>query len=444
MAADPTAPYIEAFQRRADRVEPRWLRERRQRAIERFARLGFPTLKQEEWKYTNVAPLTRTSFTTSIPTDPAPIPQAVLDALYVRHTATDQLVFVDGHHIPALSPRGPSPRGMRVESLAWTLEHTPEALEPHLGHDGTFDDHPFAALNDAFFTDGAYIHVPRGITATPLVHLLFLATGQGSRAAFPRNLIVAEAGSHLSVLETFVSLGAGPSFTDVSTHLWVGDGAAVNHYKMQAESEAAFHVATTEGVQARGSFLGDHQIALGGALSRNDVRARFEGEGAELAMNGLYVLRGGQHTDFHTRIDHAVPQCTSLEYYRGILDGRSRGIFNGKVFVREGAQKTVARQTNKNLLLSEEALVDSTPSLEIRADDVKCNHGSSIGQLDEEALFYLRSRGMDEARARSVLTHAFAVDILAAVKLAPLRSRLHEVVLGHLPGGDALRDAVAV
>jgi len=444
MAADPKAPYITAFQNRIARVEPRWLRERRQGAIDSFDRLGFPTLKHEEWKYTNVGPITRTSFTLSASAGAAPVPQEVLDRLYVRHTATDQLVFVDGHHVRALSPRGPSPQGMRVESLAWTLEHTPEALEPHLGRGGSFDDHAFAALNDAFFTDGAYIHVPRGITATPLVHLLFLSTGEGSRAAFPRNVIVAEAGSHLSVLETYVGLGTGASLTDVSTQIAVGEGAAVNHYKMQAEGDATFHVATTEGLQARGSFLGDHQIALGGAIARNDIRARFEGEGAELAMNGLYVLRGGQHTDFHTRIDHAVPQCTSLELYRGILDGRSRGIFNGKVFVREGAQKTVAKQTNKNLLLSEEALVDSTPGLEIRADDVKCSHGSSIGQLDEDAMFYLRSRGMDEFRARAVLTHAFAVDILAAVKLAPLRARLHEVVLSHLPGGDELRDAVGV
>ena len=445
-AADPRQPYLADFprlEREFYKDDPAWLRDTRRNALARFQELGFPTLKHEMWKYTNVAPIARTRFTPAIAIPGNGLPPEKLEPVVFGKYEGSELVFVNGRFSRALSSLRNVPDGASVGSLAQALREEPAALEPHLAKTAPFDANPFTALNTAFLQDGAFIRVPNGKVVEDPIHLLFVSTSQPEPAvAYPRNLIVLEDGARLTVTESYAGLDAGVYFTNAVTEAVVGEGAALDHYKLQRESERAFHVATLEIEQGRASSVSDNSIALGGGLVRNDVNQRFTAEGGDLSMNGLYSVTGQQHVDNHTRIEHLTPNCASRELYKGILDGRARGVFYGNIIVHKGAQKTNAVQTNKNLLLSKEALVDSIPGLQILANDVKCRHGSTTGQLDEDAVFYLRSRGIDPETARSVLTYAFAREVVDRIQVPAMRATLGVLLVSRLPNSEAVREAL--
>jgi Fe-S cluster assembly protein SufD len=411
---------------------PAWLNELREGSITRFAELGFPTTKQEAWRFTSVAPITDTRFELA-PAPRSPLPTLAEIEPFLLGDGL-RLVFVNGHFSAALSHIVGLPAAVRVQSLAGALSSNPEPVRKHLGKYAALQDRPFAALNTAFVRDGAFVYVPERCALEQPIQLLFLATpGAGEPAVtHPRNLVVVEREARATVVETYAALGDGVYWTNAVTEIVVGDGARADWYRVQRESERAFHVAVTEAHQGRDSTVNIHAVAFGGALARHDLRGTLAGPGGRLILNGLYLLAGQQHADHHTAIDHAAPHCESHEYFNGVLDGRSRGVFNGRIVVRPGAQKTDSKQTNNNLLLSPEAHADSQPQLEIHADDVKCTHGSTVGPLDPRALFYARSRGMSEVEARRLLTYGFGAEILGRMEIAPLREQLDRIVRDRL------------
>jgi Fe-S cluster assembly protein SufD len=448
--ATPAAPerktresfYLETFEaQRADLPEEsERLGALRRDAIERFGEMGFPTVRMEAWRKTNVTPIARSAFELAPPED-ADL-NADVSADYALEECA-QLVFVNGHLAPALSRLDGLPTGVIVSGLAAARVEQAELLERHLGRYAKFDDHAFVALNTAFHRDGALLYVPRGVVVEQPIHLLFLARpGQVPQVNYPRNLIVADETSQVRVVEQYATLGDGGHFTCPVTEIVTGAGAVVDHYKLQRESVEAFHMGTLQLLQQRDSTFSSHSISWGGGLVRNDVNAILDGEGCDTNLNGLYMVEGTQLIDNHMRVEHVKPHCSSHELYKGILEGRSRAVFNGRIYVHKGAQKTDAKQTNRNLLLSKEALVNSNPQLEIFADDVKCTHGSTVGQLDDLAVFYLRSRGIGEDAARSLLTYAFASDIVSRIKIGSLRRDLEEFLFRRLPKGDIVRQAV--
>jgi Fe-S cluster assembly protein SufD len=442
-SSDPTDHYRSEstrFERESPRREPAWLAALRRKALERFAGLKFPSTRDEEWKYTSVAPVAGTPFRVVPSHVPDGIsPQEIERALFGEMECT-LLVFVNGHFAPELSRRRALPDGVRAGSLAEFLEKEPDLLEPHLARHASYEDQAFVALNTAFLRDGAFVHVPKRRVLSEPIHLLFVAGG-GSDPVLsqPRNLILVEEGSQVTVVENYVALQRSVYLTNTVTEVLSGPNSVVHHCKLQRESDAAYHVATLQSRLDRSSSFHSHAVTLGGALVRNDINSVLDAEGAECVLNGLYLALGRQHMDNHTFIDHARPHCNSREFYKGVLAGASHGVFNGKIRVRKDAQKTDAKQTNKNLLLSEEALVDTKPQLEIYADDVKCTHGATIGQLDEEALFYLRSRGLGREKARSLLVHAFASDIVERIPVERLRTGLECELVTRLPVGIEAR-----
>jgi Fe-S cluster assembly protein SufD len=316
-----------------------------------------------------------------------------------------------------------------VSSLAAALAGDSGLLKQHLESYPQGEDNPFAALNAAFFQDGALIYVPAGKRLEAPVHLLFISTAKEAGATSqPRNVIIAEKGSQVTVLESYVSTGESSYFTNVVTELILGEGAVVEHAKFQDESRNAYHMAAIHARLGRGCNFIAHSIATGARLSRNSIHTALAGEGVACVLNGLYLTRGDQLADHHMVVEHAQPHCTSHEYYNGILDGHSKGVFHGRILVRQAAQKTDAKQTNKNLLLSDDATVDTKPQLEIYADDVKCTHGATIGQLNEESIFYLRARGIGAETARRMLIHAFAGEIIERIRHTPARDELDKLV----------------
>jgi Fe-S cluster assembly protein SufD len=418
-----------------------WTEPIRRRAIDRFAALGFPTTRDEAWRFTSVAPIARVPFRPRPGAGSETVSAEALERLTFEPWDCTHMVFVNGRHAPALSRLRPLPRGLTVTSLAEALQSDRKRIEPHLARHARYDDHAFTALNTAFMQDGAFVHAARGTVVEEPIHLLFVSTGGPEPVvSYPRNLVVAEGGARLTLIESYVGLGSEAYLTNAVTEIVAGEGAVIDHCKLQRETEQAFHVARLQAELGRGAAFTSHSVALGGALVRNDVGAILGAEGGDCTLNGLYVVTGRQHVDNHTVIDHASPRCASRELYKGVLDGASRGVFDGTIIVRRDAQKTDARQTNKNLLLSEEALVETNPRLQILADDVKCTHGATIGQLDEDAVFYLRSRGVGQEAARSMLTHAFVNDILDRLKVAPLRAGLECLMLSRLPRHAAVRE----
>jgi Fe-S cluster assembly protein SufD len=427
-------------------TEPQFLFSLRREALERFAEIGFPSTRQEQWRSTNVAPLARLRYRLPAhgPADAAGITAEAIAPHLWEAAAT--LVFVDGHFAPSLSRRDELPAGVFAGSLAVALETMPKEIEPWLGRQASYEEQAFVALNTAFFEDGAFLSLPKGTVIERPIHLLFLssaAPGELPVAAFPRNLIVAGESSQVRVVETYASLQENAVyFTCPVTEIEAGPNSAVDHYKVQRESHAAFHMATFALRQERSSTLSSHSISLGGGFVRNDVNALLDGEGSDTILNGLYMIGGKQFVDHHMRVEHAKPHCTSHELFKGVLDGQARSVFNGLIHVRHGAQKTDAKQSNRNLLLSKDAVANSNPQLEIFADDVKCTHGSTVGQLDDDAIFYLRSRGIGAEAARSLLTYAFASDIVERIKVEPVRKDLEEFLFAALPKGDVVRQAV--
>lgn len=437
-----TSEYLEDFERfeKRDGGNPAWIAPIRKAAISRFAEMGFPTTRDEEWRFTNVAPIAGTVFRRAEPAAPLPDREAVRPFL-LGATARHSLVFVNGHFAPQLSRAARGPDGVCATNLHRPPGGGADILAAHLTRYADYRRHPFTALNTAFFEDGAFVRVPEGTYVEEPIHLLFLSVpGAEPTVSHPRVLILAEPGSRATFVETYAGIGDGVYFTNAVTELVAGEGSVVDHYRVQQESEAAFHIGMTRLHQQRGSTLASHALNMGGALVRSEVHAVLDGEGCDGFLNGLFVLRGQQHTDNHLRVEHARPHGSSREAYRGILDGRARGVFTGRIVVHKGAQKTDAKQTNMNLLLSDAAQIDSRPQLEIFADDVKCTHGATVGQVDEDAIFYLRSRGIGAEAARSLLVYAFAAEAIRHVKIGSLREQLRALLLARLPYGRLLEE----
>ena len=412
---------------------PAWLKDLRAGAIARFGALGFPTMKQEAWRFTSVAPIADDTFALARPATRKLVPRDI-DDYVLSGTATHRLVFVNGFFDAGLSAISGLPAGVRVESLAAALVQSPDLVRQHLGKYSAIQDRPFPALNTAFVREGAFVHVPARINVERPIELVFVTVPEngGPIVVHPRNLVVIDREAQASVVETYAAVGEASYWTNTVTEIAVGDGGRVDYHRVQRESPRAYHVASTETHQGRDSTVNFHAVAFGGALMRHDIGSVMAGPGGTLILNGLYLLTGDQHADHHTFIDHAAPHCESHEYFNGVLDEKSRGVFTGRIIVRPGAQKTDSKQTNNNLLLSSNAHADSQPQLEIYADDVKCTHGSTVGPLDPRALFYLQSRGVSEAEARRLLTYGFGAEILGRMEVAPLRAQLDRIVRDRL------------
>jgi Fe-S cluster assembly protein SufD len=403
--------------------EPAWLRSLRREAAAHFGELGLPHTKLEEWRYTNVAPLAKLPFELCAPGE-ASAARSEIEAVAFPVFACSLHVFVDGRYEPRLSALGAASE-VHVESLAELLARAPERVEPYLGQLVSLKEHAFAALGTAFLDDGAALLVGPDANAEEPLHVVFVSTAAaGLRVRHPRVLIVASEGSRVRVIVDHVSLGGPQSFTNAVAEVCVGQGAQVDLVLLQRERSDTFHVSNLAVRQERDSRFSSHTLTLGGVLVRNDLGVVLEDEGADCTLHGLFLAAGDQLIDNHTLIDHAMPHGTSRELYKGILGGSSRGVFRGRVIVRPGAQKTDAKQSNPNLVLADSAEIDTKPQLEIYADDVKCSHGSSIGQLEDDALFYLRSRGLAEPEARDLLTRGFAHEVMAALPVPALTDGL--------------------
>jgi Fe-S cluster assembly protein SufD len=434
------------FEREAS--QPSWVFPLRKAGIARFAEIGFPTLRDEDWRFTNVAPIAKLPFKPVLENATNGITaQAVSNMMFGRLPAV-RLVFLNGHFNAKLSSaadtaQGRLPKGTIVTSLAAALanESTAAIVQKHLTHYAGGDQNAFTALNTAFFQDGGFVWIPAGAHIETPIHLVFIATAPETGATFhPRSLIIAEKGSQATILESYVGAVDSAYFTNAVTEVVLGEGAILEHCKFQDESLNAFHMAAIHSHLGRSANLISHSIATGARLSRNNIRTSLSGEGVDCVLNGLYLTRGEQLADHHMIVEHAQPHCNSHEYYNGILDGRSKGVFHGRILVRQIAQKTDAKQTNKNLLLSEEATADTKPQLEIYADDVKCTHGATIGQLNDEAIFYLRARGIGLERARRMLIHAFAGEIIERIRFAPAREELDKLVWERLEQNPQLTE----
>jgi Fe-S cluster assembly protein SufD len=421
--------------------QPAWLASARQAGLARYTELGLPTLRDEDWRFTNVAAIVKLPFQPALEPVPGGVRADALQRLAFADLPGPRLVFVNGHYAAALSRTAKLPAGVVVSNLAAALAADPALLEKHLGHYAPTADNGFAALNQAFFGDGGFVHVPAGQVVAAPIQFIYVATGKHSGAAIhPRNLVVAEANSQVTILESYVALGGSGYFTNAATELCVGDQARLEFVKFQDEAADAFHIASFHGEFGRRSQVNVHSFALGAKLSRNNIRAKLAGEGLECILNGLYLTRGEQLADHHMIVEHAQPHCASHEYFNGILDDKSRGVFHGRILVQPIAQKTDAKQTNKNLLLSDDASADTKPQLEIYADDVKCTHGATIGQLNPESIFYLRSRGIGPETARRMLIHAFAGEIIERIQHEATREALDKLVWERLEANPHLAE----
>jgi Fe-S cluster assembly protein SufD len=420
---------------------PGWLAPVRKAALARFAELGLPSVRHEDWRFTNLAPLARTAFVR-----PGHDPRAVAaddlrPALWDASGAC-RLVFLNGRYAPHLSSVEALPEGVLLGSLAAALGGDAPGLESHLARIADDPADALVALNTAFLEDGAYVRLARGTVLEAPIHLVFVTVpGAAPTAVHPRVLILAGPQSQAAIVETHLGLQDGNYLSNPLTEIRAEEGAVLEHYTIQREHEDAFHLGTLRVRQERSSRVTAQGFALGGGLVRRNHDWTLAGEGAGCLLNGLYVLHRQQHTDNHLRVEHAAPHCDSREVFKGILDGHARAVFTGRIVVRAGAQKTDGKQSNMNLLLSEHAQVDTRPQLEIFANDVKCTHGATVGQLDRDALFYLRSRGIPEPAARSLLVYAFAGALLEQVRIAPLRALLRRLLLARLPAGALLESA---
>ena len=418
---------------------PSWLLPLRRAAIDRFAALGFPTPKNEDWHFTSVTPIAEGSFRAVAPARSVRLEAADVEAFTFGRPDWIRLVFVNGRFDAALSSSAPRPQGVTVTDLATAWREQPHLLERHVGKVADFQRTAFTALNTAFMHDGALIQFAPDVQFETPVHLVFVSTPDAAgSASHVRTLIVAGHHAKATVIESYVSLGGAKGyFTNAVTEAVLGDGATLAHVKLQSESERAFHVGTLQAHQGRDSHLVSFSYAAGGELARTNIYTLLGGEGSGATLHGLYLLDGEQHVDQQTRIEHAGPNTFSREVYKGILDGASHGVFNGQVFVRPEAQKTDGKQENNNLLLSARARVDTKPQLEIFADDVKCTHGATVGRLDELALFYMKSRGIGAEQARKLLTYAFAAGVIEAVGVPEVRAELEALTLRRFTGADA-------
>lgn len=439
---DPVEHYQSEYARLIGALVNDPLRDERKAALERFAATGLPSRRVEAWKYTDVQPIAKRNFDNL---QPAPqISPEQLETIRFGDLDCYELVFVNGRYSSDLSRLGKVASGITIRSLADLLADKDSGIEARLGQCLKENLHAFTHLNTAFMQDGAVIEVARGVQADKPIVILYLDSATDvPTASHPRTFIALDQGASATLVESFIGLDdESENLTNNVTEIRLDDNAQLDHYKIVQGGDKGFHVGSINVRQARDTHYESHSLALGGNLTRTDINSRLEAEGATAVLNGLYMVGGKQHVDHHTRIDHLVPHTNSVETYHGVLNDTARAVFNGKVYVHRDAQKTDARQSNANLLLSKLAEVDTKPELEIYADDVKCSHGATVGQLDETALFYLRSRAIDEDTARSLLTFAFASEVVGRIRLEPIRERLERVVLGKLPQTEQIGEFV--
>ena len=421
------------LENRQSTTAPAWLSKLRTEGMQAFAELGFPTTRLEDWKYCNVTPIAGVRFHPAAYELDDRILEQVEEISFSGADGT-RLVFVNGHYAEDLSTIGELPEGVKVTNLSKAVTQV-ETVAERLGRYANHKNHPFVALNTAFMEDGAFIKVPKGVVVENPIEILYVSTGgEEPWVAHPRNMVIAEQGSQVAVVESYVGLGGGVYFNNAVTEIVAEENAHVDYAKLQNENESAFHVATVSVYAARNAAVRTNSIQFGARLGREEITTVLDGEGAEGYLYGLYVTNGQQLIDNHTTIDHVKPHCSSREYYKGILDGKSTGVFNGKILVRKDAQKTDSKQSDKNLLLSESATINTKPQLEIFADDVKCTHGATIGQIDPESIFYLRSRGIGLEEARNLLMVAFAGEIIHRVQVGPFQRQLKAALLAKMHG----------
>jgi Fe-S cluster assembly protein SufD len=418
---------FDAFEQGLNGEKSTSLHSLRRNAMSKFVELGFPAMRQEEWRFTNISPIIKTAFQPVLRYDVNGVTKSDIQS-YILENAI-QLVFIDGMYSRELSDIGLLPAGITVGSMAEMLKNYPEMIQSHFNQLVRGEENAFTMLNTAFLWDGAFVSIAQDVILENPIQLLFIATDrEQAYASQPRNLIIAGMNCQFAVIETYAGLGKNTYLTNAVTEIVLGENSVVEHNKFQVESITAYHMSTTRVMMKTASRYTSTVVSLGGSIVRNNITACFDAEGAECTLNGLSLGRGTQIIDNHTVIDHAKPHCNSHELFKSILDGESKGVFNGKVFVRKDAQKTDAKQTNKTLLLSDGATMNTKPQLEIFADDVKCTHGATIGQLDDEQLFYLRSRGIDLDGARDMLTSAFASDVVNRITIEPFRQHVERMI----------------
>ncbi|HEX6791130.1 MAG TPA: Fe-S cluster assembly protein SufD [Candidatus Krumholzibacteria bacterium] len=404
--------------------DPAWVHELRRTGIDRFRALGFPTLKEEEWRFTRTRPIAELDFA------PAQAAGTVTEKDILARTFDDahchRLVFVNGHVAPSLS-RVAKQRGVWMGTLSEALGERGDRLRSVLGRKIDLGTQRFAALNTAFWSDGLYLEVADSVVLENPVHVVHVTVpGATPAMTHPRLVVIADRSAEVTLVESHIALGDAPYFTNAVSEMVCGDNAAITHWKVQRESTRAFHIAMQHATIANSGRFSTMSITMGGVLVRNDVHTILDGEGIDARVDGLYLASARQHVDNHTFIRHAKPHCHSFELYKGILGGHSRGVFNGRIYVDPVAQKTDAKQENNCMLLSDNARINSNPQLEIFADDVKCTHGAAIGKHDDTAIFYLRSRGIPQQEARDLMVYAFASEVLERIGEAPLKLRLED------------------
>lgn len=428
--------YKTEFERSIQDAAGNPLADLRKAAMTRFLARGFPQRRDEEWRFTDIRPIVETSFALAGFEQQHVSAEQLGSALFPELKA-NRLVFVNGHYVAALSLLQELPEGVIIGSLAETLSSHSELVTNALTQQLVWGVTPFTELNKAFVEDGAFIVIPPNVVVPDPILLVFISNpGAKPTISYPRTFVHAGSGSQATLIESYICLTdtahSTNYLTNAVTEIYADENAVIDHYKLNQESSAAYHIANTQIELQQNSNFTSHSITLGGLIVRNDINAGLRAEGIECTLNGLYMGRDRQLIDNHTAIDHAMPHCNSHEVYKGILNGRARGVFNGKIFVREDAQKTDAKQTNKTLLLSNEASIHTKPQLEILADDVRCTHGATVGQLNADALFYLRTRGIGKEQARALLTFAFANDIVNRIKVEPVRIELERALLNDL------------
>ena len=433
--------YLGEYDRLRDVLAASWPAQRRADALEYLKTHGFPTRRTEQWKYTDVSPITRRKFTLGKPAA-GTIDDTLVETLRFSRLNCHELVFINGNFSAELSRNLRLPSGVTVTALQSDRGGNAELLERYFGNEDI--GHAFTALNTAFLNDGVLVHVPDGMEIPAPIHIIHLGGRDGetqpSPMSHPRNLIALGRQAGASIIETYAGIPDSEYFTNTHTSILAQAGARLDYYKIQQESQRAYHIGKTRISQEADSRVDCHALSLGGKLARWDIDVELDEPGAEISLNGLYLTGSRQHVDNHTLVEHKQPHTTSNEHYRGIMNGRSRAVFNGKVIVHEQAQKTEAHQSNANLLLSADAEVDTKPELEIYADDVKCSHGATVGRLDENMLFYLRSRAVDEDTARSLLTYAFADEVIRDIRYPEIRERLEQSIAGELPDTDLIKE----
>lgn len=420
--------YVQNFQNFESKLNGQsktFLHDIRKDALGKLKELHFPTIKDEDWKYTNVAPLMKENFQSSEALNKVEVDEEYIYKNSFVDFDFDRVVFVNGKFDESLSVIGELPKGVVVGSLAKAINENADIVKNYIGK-YTKTENAFNAVNHAYSTDGLFVYIPKGKMLEKPIQVFFVNGSDEEKVlSVPRNLIVAEEATSGKIITNYIGTGSKQYFTNTLTEVHNGKNSNIDVIKVQNESEDSFHIDRTDSYQEKGSIFNHYSFAFGAALSRTDVNSKLDDENIECHYYGLYLGKETQHIDHHTFVDHAKPNCESNEVYKGILDGKSRGVFNGQILVRQDAQKTNAYQSNKTVLLSDNATIDTKPQLEIFADDVKCSHGATVGRLDEEAYFYIVSRGIPHQMAQSMLLHAFAADVIEAVNIEPVREQLN-------------------